>query len=159
MLSFYKFKLSNTNLRTQTFFKYCFSLKGMSFVLSAIHFHFYEKMIVRITQRCRFNFFFLSWSRFDRRVLFINIFVIVRYSTSNLSQLCRSFMLFDYNIFWSERDNTIIKRISKDFKLTWTLLMHTCCAKPFVFNKKHANKISWQLLVLSNFHQIGINTL
>lgn len=70
---------------------------------------------------------------------------------------CTSFMLFDYNIFWSERDNTNIKRKGKHFKLTWALSMHTCCAKPFVFNKKHANKISWQLFVLSNFHQIGIH--
>lgn len=158
MLSFYKFKLSNTNLRTQTFFKYCFSLKGMSFVLSAIHFHFYEKMIVRITQRCRFNFFFLISVRSTRIVhkylcySKIHVLLICR-------NLCRSFMLFDYNIFWSERDNTNIKRISKHFKFTWTLLMHTCCAKQFVFNKKHANKISGQLFVFTKFYQIWINTL
>lgn len=132
MLSFYKFKLSNTNLRKQTFFKYCFSLKGMSFVLSAIHFHFYEKMIVRMTQRCRFNFFFILISVRSTRI----VHKYLCYSKINVLQicrnLCRSFMLFDYNIFWSERDNTNIKRISKHFKLTWTLLMHTCCAKPFL---------------------------
>lgn len=50
-------------------------------------------------------------------------------------------MLFDYNIFWLERDNINIKRISKDFKLIWIFLMYICCVKLFVFNKKYVNKI------------------
>lgn len=55
--------------------------------------------------------------------------------------LCIFFMLFDYNIFWLERDNINIKRKGKYFKLIWVFLMYICCVKLFVFNKKYVNKI------------------
>lgn len=112
-------------------------------------------MIVRMTQRCRFNFFFILISVRSTRIVHkylcyskINVLLICR-------NLCRSFMLFDYNIFWSERDNTNIKRISKHFKLTWTLLMHTCCAKPFLtrsmLTKSLDNSLFYPIFIKSEY--------
>lgn len=159
MLSFYKFKLSNTNLRKQNFLSIAFHSKECLLYYQQYILIFMRKWLSVWPKDVDLNFFFILISVRSTRIVHKYLCYSKIHVLLICHNLCRSFMLFDYNIFWSERDNTNIKRISKHFKFTWTLLMHTCCAKPFVFNKKHANKISWQLLVLSNFHQIGINTL